>query len=151
MVDDLAVVDTDVYSRVILSARDRDPRVARWRRLLLGRQVLIAAQTEGELRFGALARDWGAPRKKALDAQLQRTPTLPVTADVIYAFANVRAGCKKIGQPLADKQHMGDAWIAATALAYGLPLLSGDAIYAGVEGLDLLDGDDDAHRLGDEL
>jgi predicted nucleic acid-binding protein len=53
-------------------------------------------------------------------------------------FASARAECRRAGHALANKQHMGDAWIAATALAYGLPLLSGDRIYAGVEGLHLL-------------
>lgn len=117
MVDDLAVIDTDVYSKVLLATRDSDPRVAQWRRLLLGRQILIAAQTEGELRFGALARGWGPD--------------------------SVRAGCKTSGNPLADKHHMGDAWIAATAVAYRLPLLSGDRVYVGVDGLELLGDLDD--------
>lgn len=143
MVDDVAVIDTDVYSKVVLTTRDREPRVAQWRRLLLGRHILVAAQTEGELRFGALARGWGAERVDALEAHLRRTPTLPVTRDVVLAFALVRAGCKRAGQPLADKHHMGDAWVASTALAYGLPLLSGDRIFAEVDGLELLEVEHD--------
>jgi len=35
---------------------------------------------------------------------------------------------------------MGDAWVAATAIAYDLPLLAGDGIFRGAPGLRLLDG-----------
>ena len=140
---DLVITDTDVWSCVVLNSRDRDPRVARWRRLLLGKQVLISAQTEGELRFGALICGWGAARREALEAQLARTPTLPVSDRVIHAFATVRADCHRAGHQLANKHHMGDAWVAATAIAHGIRLLSGDGIYKSVDGLLLVKDDDD--------
>lgn len=143
MLDDVVLVDTDVWSCVVRTIRDRDPRVATWRRLLLGNQLVIAAQTEGELRYWGLSRQWGTERLAALEAHLARTPTVPVTTAVVKAFASIRATCKSRGKPLADKQHMGDAWVAATAVAYALPLLSGDAIYDGVEGLLMLSDDND--------
>ncbi|NNG38063.1 PIN domain-containing protein [Flexivirga sp. ID2601S] len=143
MPDDFVLVDTDVWSHVIPSGRDRDPRASSWRRLLLGKQVLIAAQTEGELRFGALAKRWGATKFAALEANLTKTPTVPVTNDVIESFASVRAACRHAGHALAEKIHVGDAWIAATAIAFDLPLLAGDRIYRGVEGLRLVKDDDD--------
>lgn len=34
---------------------------------------------------------------------------------------------------------MGDAWVAATAIAHDLPLLAGDRIYRDVPGLSLLE------------
>ncbi|GGB26266.1 hypothetical protein GCM10011492_15590 [Flexivirga endophytica] len=138
MPDDLVLVDTDVWSRAIFSSRTPDPRVASWRRLLLGKQPLIAAQTEGEVRFGALVKQWGTTRMTDLESHLARTPTVPVTAEVIQSFATVRAACRQAGHALADKIHMGDAWIAATAHAHDIPLLSGDDIYRGVDGLRLL-------------
>lgn len=115
----------------------------RWRRLLLGRDVVVAAQTEAELRFGALKAGWQAERVAALEARLAKTPTLPVTADVIRSFAVVRAACVLIGHSLAAKEHTGDAWIAATSIAYELPLLSGDAVFKSVPGLRLLTENDD--------
>lgn len=142
MPEDLVLIDTDVWSRVVFTSRDRDPRVATWRRLLLGKQPLIAAQTEGELRFGALAKHWGTAKLAALDAQLAKTPTVPVTDEVIQSFASVRAACRQSGHALADKIHMGDAWIAATAHAHRLQLLSGDDIYRGVDGPRFLEGND---------
>lgn len=139
---DVVLLDTDVWSCVILAARDRDPRVAQWRLLLLGKDIAIAAQTEGEVRFGALVRKWGDTRISALEATLRATATLPVTSPVVRSFAAVRAACKLSGHPLAEKIHMGDAWIAATALAYDLPLLSGDEMFDGVPDLQFLKGSD---------
>lgn len=139
MRDDVVVLDSDVLSLVVLTPRDRDPRVAGWRRLLLGRRVTISAQTESEIRYGALRRGWSTERLSALDAALAGVPTLPVTADVIRACAALRARCSSSGHALAAKQHMGDAWVAATAVAFDLPLLSGDEIFAGVPDLRRLD------------
>lgn len=139
---DVVLVDTDVWSCVVLAPRDRDPRVAQWRLMLLGKDIAIAAQTEGEVRYWALVKNWGTSRMSTLDGTLRATPTLLVTSPVIQSFAAVRATSKRSGHPLADKFHMGDAWIAATALAYDLPLLSGDKIYRGVPGLQLLKGSD---------
>lgn len=142
MPEHLVLVDTDVWSETILTVRDRDPRVTGWRRLLLGAGVLVSAQTEGEIRFGALVDGWGAERLARLDAHLARTPTAPITADVVRAFATLRASCRAQGHPIANKQHMGDAWIAATAIGHDIPLLSGDRIFPGVPGLTLLSDED---------
>ncbi|MDN5724967.1 MAG: PIN domain-containing protein [Propionibacteriales bacterium] len=138
MADDIVLVDTDVWSCVVMTDKNRDPRVEGWRRALLGKQITIAAQTEGELRFGADVKGWGPTHVAQLEAKLATTPTILVDSEVIKAFANIRAECRKLGHALADKQHMGDAWIAATGRAHGLALLSGDAIYAGALGVLLL-------------
>lgn len=133
------LLDTDAFSKVVMTARDREPQVADWRRRLTGRTIVIAAQTEGELRFGALSARWGPARLAGLEAQLARHATAPVTTEVVKAFAEVRAACRAAGHPLADKLHMGDAWVAATAIAHDLRLLAGDRIYRDVPGLRLLE------------
>jgi predicted nucleic acid-binding protein len=60
---------------------------------------------------------------------------------VIDAFATLTAGCRGNGHALAQKVHTGDRWVAASATAHGLPLLSGDRIYRGVPGLALVEID----------
>jgi len=139
------IVDTDVWSRAVLAMHQGDPRVASWRRLLLGRSVFIAAQTEAELRFWPLWRGWSAARSQLLFDALGKTPTLPVTPSVIQRYAELRASCRLLGHPMHEKIHAGDAWVAATALAYGVPLIAGDRIYRDIPGLTVL-GDDDASR-----
>ena len=88
------IVDTDVWSRAVLAMHQGDPRVASWRRLLLGRSVFIAAQTEAELRFWPLWRGWSAARSQLLFDALSKTPTLPVTPSVIQRYAELRASCR---------------------------------------------------------
>ncbi len=142
-VNSVVLLDTDAWSHTFFMRRTVSAQGERWRRLLLGRDVVVAAQTEAELRFGALKAGWQAERVAALEARLAKTPTLPVTADVIRSFAVVRAACVLIGHSLAAKEHTGDAWIAATSIAYELPLLSGDGVFKSVPGLRLLTENDD--------
>jgi len=74
----------------------------------------------------------------ALRAQLDATATVPVTREVVEAYADLTANLRHSGHALHQKDHTGDRWIAATALAIGAALLSGDGIYQGAPGLVLL-------------
>jgi len=55
VLEGVVLLDTDAFSKVVMTARDREPQVADWQRRLTGRTIVIAAQTEGELRFGAVS------------------------------------------------------------------------------------------------
>lgn len=142
MADQFVLVDADVWSRVVLGRRDADPQVASWRRLLVGRQPVIAAQTEAELRFLPLANRWSTDNTERFTAHLEQTPTAPVTPEVIIAWAELRANCRARGHALADKTHQDHAWVAATAVAHGLPLLSGDQVFREVPELRLLEAEE---------
>jgi predicted nucleic acid-binding protein len=133
-----AVVDTDVFSVLFVRRGSGDPRIARWRELLTGRQVLISFQTRTELLAGALADGWGERRAAALREILDRTPTIGVDDAVIDAHAALYAQCRRRGHALHNKSHTGDRWIAACAVAKGVDLLAGDDIYRGAPGLTLL-------------
>jgi len=140
MGDDVVLVDTDVFSCVVVTPRDRDPRVTTWRRLLIGKEVALASQTEAELLFGAFSDGWGPRRMGVLRAEIACRVRLAISSEAIDAWARLRADCGGHGHALGDKAHMGDAWVAATAIAYDLPLLAGDGIFRGAPGLRLLDG-----------
>lgn len=137
--DDLVLLDTDIWSHLFSDARRRHPDDARWRELLLGRRIAIATQTRAEVLAGAAIAQWGEGRTTALRVQLDRTPTIPVALDVVEAYARLTADLRLLGHALHDKKHTGDRWIAATALAVGAPLFSGDGIYRGTPGLVLFD------------
>ena len=138
MADEVVLIDTDVFSCVVVTPKDRDPRVTTWRRLLIGREVAVSAQTVGELLFGAFAAGWGARRLDALHAEIACRARLATTPEVVDAWARLRADCSEQGHALGHKLNMGDAWVAATAIAYDLKLLTGDGIYRGAPGLRLL-------------
>lgn len=131
------VVDTDVDSRVVI-ATSANGDYARFPTLLQGRPLVLAPQTVGELRAGALMRKWGPKRTAALEAAIARAAVVPVDDDVTRQWATLTATCRASGHALGQKLHDSDRWIAATALRLGLPLATNDAIYRGVARLSLL-------------
>lgn len=133
-----ALVDTDAFSLLFARRDSSDPRTDRWRELLTGRQVVISFQTRAELLAGALARGWGERRMTDLRAILDRTPTIGIDNEVIDAHAALYAECRRVGHALHGKAHIGDRWIAACAIAKGIPLLAGDAIYLNAPKLNVV-------------
>lgn len=138
--DGLAVLlDTDVYSRIYIPRdREADVRVTRWRALLEGKRVVIAFQSRAELLSGAFQGGWGTGRVNALRVQLDKTPTISVDEEVIEAYAQLTATCRSLGHALHGKEHTGDRWVAACAIAKGVALLSGDGIFTNAPSLELL-------------
>lgn len=130
------LLDTDAWSLLYLPRHD--PRTAPWRKALVGATVAIATQTRAEVLAGILQSDWGEPRREAARHQLDRTATIPVDESVILQYATITVACRNAGHALHDRNHTADRWIAATAAAWELPLLSGDRVFDGTPGLPLL-------------
>lgn len=134
-----ALVDTDVWSGIFgPRRRSPDPRVQGWSKQLIGTTVVIATQTRAEVLVGLRASDWSDQLKDAVLRQLDSTPTFPVDELIIQAYASLTTSCRLQGHGLGQKEHTGDRWIAATAIATGTRLLSGDSVYRGAQGLSLL-------------
>lgn len=87
---------------------------------LRGNTVLISSQTVAEMRFGALRRNWGATRMAALEAFFTRYTTVYPNDMICSLWARVRADAEVQGKHVS----IDDAWIAATALAMGVPLVT---------------------------
>jgi predicted nucleic acid-binding protein len=120
------LLDTDVWSKLFILKGTVDPRVETWKTALVGRPVVIATQTRAELLQWPELHTWGQPKKDALEAQLNATPTIPVDESVTRAYVRLTVSCKHAGLGLFQKVHCADRWIAATAIAHNLPLLTGD-------------------------
>jgi predicted nucleic acid-binding protein len=133
------LLDTDVWSKIYARSRQRarDTDIEELRTLLVGRSVAVATQTRAEVLAGLAQRDVGAARRSLLLEQLDKTTTVPVTEDVITAYADLQARCFHRGHALHQKRHTGDRWVAATAIAMDIPLLALDGIYRGVPGVPL--------------
>lgn len=131
----LVLIDTDVFSALYTSpdrAASRGLPVHAWRAALSGKRVVISFQTRAEVLAGFRAVGWGERRIGEAQSKLDSAPTVGVDERVIQAFAALTAGCRLAGHPLHQKIHTGDRWVAASAIAHDLPLLSGDHIYVGV-------------------
>ncbi len=135
------VLDTDVYSALYTDPERAERRglpVTAWLEALAGDRVLISFQTRAEVLAGLRAGNWGERRRKTAVAKLDAIPTIPADREVIDSYAELTSLCRRAGHALHDKIHTADRWVAACAVAKGLPLLSGDGIYQGAPGLSLL-------------
>jgi predicted nucleic acid-binding protein len=135
---DAVLVDTDVFSVVFVRENNTESRLSGWREDLRDRRVVISFQTRAEMLAGARMRGWGETSTARLRRILDGTPTVHDDIEVIDAYAVLTAACRASGHALHDKRHTADRWIAACAIAKGLPLLAGDGIYQTVPGLTLL-------------
>lgn len=139
-----ALVDTDVFGLLYVYRNPADQRVPGWLTLLAGTRVFISFQTRSEALAGALADNWGPRRMAQLRSILDSIPTVGAESGVIEAHAALYSQCRKQGHALHARQHTGDRWVAACAIARDFPLLAGDGIYRNTPGLRLLaEGDDD--------
>ena len=135
------VLDTDVYSALYTDPERAERRglpVATWLEALAGDRVLISFQTRAEVLAGLRAGNWGDTRRQTAIAKLDAVPTIPADREVIDSYAELTSLCIRAGHALHDQVHTADRWVAACAVAKGLPLLSGDGIYRGAPGLSLL-------------
>ena len=77
----------------------------------------ISFMSEAELLRGAYKKNWGQKRLENLRHFIKRYQVLPSNTKIVDAWARLK---NLPGQNISDA----DAWIAATALAYNLPLIS---------------------------
>lgn len=127
---EVVLVDTNIASYRFRQSQEFDA----FRPLLEGRIGAISVITYGECLFGARAAGWPESRVDGYDAHLRKYVILPVDRDVVLAYAKVGGQLKLSGIGLSDN----DLWIAASAIRYGLPLLTNDSDFRRVPGLHLL-------------
>ncbi len=99
-------------------------------------QISVSVITIGELRLGVLAAVDGPIRARRLDTLTlaEALEPLPVDRDVASVWAALRLALRDTGR----RMPLNDSWIAATALAHELPVVSQDADYDNVPGLDVI-------------
>jgi predicted nucleic acid-binding protein len=91
--------------------------------------------TLAELDLWALRRNWGESTRERLERFLRKFTVGPYDRELCRKWAEVTDSARQKGRPI----DVADAWVAATALLAGVPLVThnpGD--YAGVDGLPLL-------------
>ncbi len=122
------VVDTDVVSFVFKN----HPIGARYEADLAGRNLIVSFMTLAELDRWAIQSRWGEARRRWLLLYLDRFVVLPYDRALCTKWAEVTVAAQSQGQRI----ECADAWIAATALHYAIPLVThNSAHYLGVPGL----------------
>ena len=101
----------------------------------LPHELAVSIITIGELRAGVLVAETVEARDRrlaTLTAALQLDP-VPVDEAVAAHWARLRVLLRDSGQ----RMHVNDSWIAATAMALEVPVVTQDADFPDVEGLDV--------------
>jgi tRNA(fMet)-specific endonuclease VapC len=125
---DFVLVDTDVVSFTF----KRDTRRSLYRGHLDGKLLFISFMTVAELDPWADARNWGKRKRAELAAFLQPYTVIDSDRELCRTWAQVKNVAQRAGHHLDTA----DAWIAATALLYEVPLITHNrGHFAHIQGL----------------
>jgi len=125
------VVDTNIVSFQF----KRDTRAPLYDPHLTGNTCVLSFMTLAELDRWALERKWGSVRRARLDRHVRQFLIAFADRTLCRWWAEACDQAKRNGYPISPS----DAWIAATALAMAVPLVThnpGD--YSGVNGLTII-------------
>ena len=123
------LIDTNIVSYLFKA----HPVALHYRRHIENRPLAVSFMTVGELYEGAFRAGWGSPKWEKLEAALKTYVVIPWSDAICRHWGEIRAG--RLAQPIA----VDDAWIAATARAHGLPLVTHNPVdFVGIPGLNVI-------------
>jgi predicted nucleic acid-binding protein len=99
----------------------------------LPEELGVSVITIGELRAGVLAANDLETRDRRLSTltQAQALEPIPINEQVADSWATLRLLLRASGQ----RMPVNDSWIAATAMALGVPVVTQDSDYVEIRGL----------------
>ena len=122
------VVDTSVVSYIL---KKHSLASAYWQ-ILKDRSLAISFMTVAELYRWPLQRHWNDRRTLQLQQHIRGYTLLRHTISMSREWAKIK--CRR-GRPISDA----DAWIAATALLYGIPVVTHNPRhFLNIDGLEVL-------------
>jgi tRNA(fMet)-specific endonuclease VapC len=95
--------------------------------------VYLPSIVLGELLFGAASSARAQRNRELVLGFAAECAAVDVTPAVASRYASVRLALREKGRPIPEN----DLWIAAACLEHGVPLLTADAHFAEVDGLDV--------------
>jgi predicted nucleic acid-binding protein len=99
-------------------------------------RVAVSVITIGELRLGVLAATDGSTRGRRLETLTAAAALdpLPIDDRIAHTWAVLRLALRDAGK----RMPINDSWIAATAIANDMPVVSQDGDYDDVPGLQVI-------------
>jgi tRNA(fMet)-specific endonuclease VapC len=116
------ILDTDAFS-VLAEKRPGAEKIA----VIGSADTLLAFASVAELAYGAHLARWGSARVRRLEAAIARHGLLMPTDGLLRLWGVLRAGAVGMGHPLGHGHHANDLWIAACAVHYEVPLVTGNS------------------------
>jgi predicted nucleic acid-binding protein len=136
MATSYVVVDTDVF--IWLSRAKAEAR--RYAPLVDGKRIVLSFATVAELWRGAYALGYSEASRRRLDTAIGLTVVVQPTEAITQEWALLTDEARKLGHALGQKAQAHDAWVAATARHFGLPLLTNNTKhFSGLLGVDLVE------------
>lgn len=129
---DQVVVDTDVVSFYL----KEDTRFASYAPHLHGKRLIMSFMTYAELLYWQDIRNWGKKRRDAFENDILSNYVLyPADRQLCKTWSSIRSNARSQGRGVETA----DAWIAATAMVLGVPLVSHNKKdFEHISGLELL-------------
>ena len=125
------LVDTNVVSFLFRGAEQARELLP----LLSGHDRAVSFQTVAELYEWSTSARWGARRTQRLaDVLTAYYIVIPSDDELCREWSKVRAERYQAGRAIS----VADAWIAATARLYGLPLATYDSDFLNTNGVEIL-------------
>lgn len=101
--------------------------------------MVLSFATVAELWRGAHTQNYGDKSKEKLEADIGLAVIAPPTNELTHEWARLTAEARSAGHPLGQKAQSHDAWVAATARHFEIPLLTGNqAHFQDLGGIDLI-------------
>lgn len=121
------LLDTTVAS-LLHPKKTNDALRAQYETHMEGQVLAVSFQSVAELWSWAEENDWAILLRAGLETFLQKFLVIPYDSELAKTWARLSTHCKRIGRRL----EAGDAWIAASAVQYKLPLLTHDLDHVGL-------------------
>lgn len=121
------LLDTTVAS-LLHPKKKNHPLRAKYEPHMQGQILALSFQNVAELWSWAEENSWGTKQRDGLTVFLHKFLVIGYDAELAQEWAKVTAHCRRAGRRLES----GDAWIAATAVRYKIPLLSHDGDHVGL-------------------
>jgi len=127
----IRVIDTDVWSYLYKGRSE----AKLYQPHILGNTLVISFQTQAELLRWAIAANWGQQRREHLRSRLQEYEIEHSSSTLSLRWAEAMDSARRNGRPISAA----DAWIAATALHLGVPLITHNRThFVGIDGLTVI-------------
>lgn len=126
------LLDTNTASYII---KGNVPRVRERLLRVPMAQVAVSTVTEAELRFGVAKKPEAKGLATAVEEFLLRVDILPWDSEAAKNYAAIRVAAERAGRPMGNL----DMMIAAHAVAAEAVLVTHDAVFRRVKGLELED------------
>lgn len=131
MANTAVVVDTDVISFLLKD----DTRAEAYRPHLQDKTLVLSFMTVAELYQWAYRRNWSEKRLAWLEDRLHAFVVAPYDNDLCRRWAVICVERQRLGKPISVQ----DAWIAATAVRHGVPLVThNQADFIGIARLTII-------------